>query len=264
MLEKETKERWENYRKANTDKPLVRENELKDVFKLVSPKSGERILEVGTGNGYLTFPIAQAVGENGNILTADVVDDNLQSIAKHNKGLPVDTFLFNDKDLFSSIESERFDAVVSIATLHHFDSKKDDTGENGRTRALKDFYRVLKSGGRLVFADVASNTISQKYFNAIDNPEHCYPEGHPHDFFSVSRLETVLKGVGFRNIKIEIKKVPWRFKSLEEAQNFIHTIHNAKCSIQESFSTAKEYLGFNKVGDHYELGWELLFVIAYK
>ena len=55
--------RWEQYRKANSERPEVRENELRHLFTLLEPRSGEKIWEVGTGNGYLTFPIAGAVGK---------------------------------------------------------------------------------------------------------------------------------------------------------------------------------------------------------
>jgi|SRR3989344_2283657 len=265
MTNKEIKERWDNYRKANTDKPLVRNRELKEVFNLLNPKDGEIILEVGTGNGYLTLPIAQAVG-GGRVVTADVSQDNLKSVTNQNvkNNLPVETFLFNDKDLFTTFPESYFDAVATIATLHHFDNRLNQTGENGRISVLKEFYRLLKIGGRLVVADVAHGTISQKYFDAIDNPKHCFPTGHPHDFFSIVRLNEILGEIGFKNINIEIKRVPWQFESREDAENFVHTIHNAKCLPYESFELAEKYLSFVKNNNYYELGWELFFVIAEK
>lgn len=264
MNEADVKERWENYRKANTDKPLVRNNELQTIFTLLNPQAGEVILEVGTGNGYLTFPIGGMIG-SGKVITADVGEDNLESVDKRNtQNLPIETFLFNDKDLFHEIADNTLDGVSSIATLHHFDNRQSGSGESGRVKALAEFYRLLKPGGRLVMADVAYNTISQQYFDAIDNPQHCFPTGHPHDFFTTERLKDLLTEIGFKDINIEIKKVPWAFTSEDEAVNFIHVLHNAKCSPAESFEVAKEYLGFSQVGDHYELGWELFFVVARK
>jgi hypothetical protein len=44
----------------------------------------------------------------------------------------------------------------------------------------------------------------------------------------------------------------------------VHTIHNAKCTAEESFEVAKNVLGFKKVNEHYELGWELFFLTAIK
>lgn len=258
------RERWENYRKANNQKPLVRDNELKEIYRLLNPTEGEVILEVGTGNGYLTFPIANAVG-NGKVITADIGGENLQSVVEKNtSNLPIETLQFNDEDGFPSVQNDSLDAVGTIATLHHFDNRTTGTGENGRKRALTEFYRVLKGGGRLVIADVAYGTISQKYFDSINNPEHCFPDGHPHDFFTIERLKKLLEEVGFKNINIEVKTVAWQFTSEDEAKNFVHTIHNAKCSVDDSFELAKQYLGFNEVDYHYELGWELYFATATK
>ena len=266
MESKDISQRWENYRLANSTKPTARENELKQIFSMLSPKEGERILEVGTGNGYLTFPIAQAVGNKGEVVTVDAVEKNLQDVVKRNtQNLPINPLYFDPNGpTIIPINIGEFDAVASIATLHHFDNRKKGTGESGRRKALTDFYRALKNGGRLVISDVVHEGISQKYFDAIDNPEHCFPEGHPHDFFTPERLEQLLNEIGFKNISVEVKRVPWQFTSPEEAENFVHTIHNAKCSVKESFEVAKEYLGFNKVDDHYELGWELFFVTATK
>ncbi len=261
-------ERWENYRKANTDKPGVRENELSKIFFLVNPQKGQKILEVGTGNGYLTFPIAQAVGQEGEVVTTDVNEGNVKDVADKNKlkGFNLVPILLPSKAglLMEEKYKNYFDTVTTIATLHHFDNRLDKTGDSGRKSALKCFYQNLKVGGKLVIADVLHGTISQRYFDSIDNREHCYPLGHPHDFFNQDQLLTAVQGVGFKNIKIEVISVPWKFTSLEEAKNFVHTIHNAKCSPEESISVADKQLGLKKVDDHYELGWELSFLSAEK
>lgn len=73
-----------------------------------------------------------------------------------------------------------------------------------------------------------------------------------------------MREVGFSEIFIEKKSVPWRFSSQEEATSFVHTIHNATCSPAESFTVARTILGFEEVGDHFELGWELFFLTARK
>ncbi len=261
-------ERWENYRKANTDKPSARENELSKIFALVNPQKGQKVLEVGTGNGYLTFPLAQAVGQEGEVVTTDVNEGNIEDVIEKNKSkkfslisilLPPKAGLLTEEKY-----KEYFDVVTTIATLHHFDNRLDKTGDSGRKDALRCFYQNLKSGGKLVIADVLHGTISQKYFDSIDNPEHCHPLGHPHNFFTQDELLEAVQGVGFKNIKIEVLAVPWKFLSPDEAKNFVHTIHNAKCSPEESIAVAEKQLGLKKVGDHYELGWELFFLTAEK
>ena len=267
MKTEDTSQRWENYRLANNSKPSTRERELKEIFTILSPEANEKILEVGTGNGYLTFPIANAVGENGLVVTADVVRTNLDAVTSQPRNnLNIEALLFDpEKDqVFPNEFTSRFDAVASIATLHHFDNRTEATGTAGREKVLKEFYRVLKTGGRLVIGDPINDSITQKYFDRVDNPMHCYPDGHPHNFFSIEELKELVERVGFKNIAIEIKRVPWKFTSPEEAKTFVHTIHNAKCTPEESFNLAKEVLGFEKIDDHYELGWELFFLKAIK
>ena len=267
MEKQDIEQRWENYRKANSDKPSARENELRKIFSLLNPHNGEKIWEVGTGNGYLTFPLAEAVGKTGEIISTDVNDGNISDVANKNlekklnieaKLLPVDPPLLGDE------YSDYFDSVATIATLHHFDNRKKDTGETGRTNAIRTFYKTLKKGGRLVMSDPLNGTITQKYFDAIDNPEHCYPDGHPHNFFTKERLQNLVQEIGFKNISVEVAYMPWKFSSQDEAVKFVHTIHNAKCTPDESFEVAKTVLGFKKVDDHYELGWELFFLTAWK
>lgn len=76
--------RWENYRKANDKFPEVRQNELKFMLRKINPKPADIILEAGTGNGYLTFPIAQNLAK-GKIITYDIIKDNLSQVRKLNK-----------------------------------------------------------------------------------------------------------------------------------------------------------------------------------
>ena len=85
MGDKDNKLRWANYRKANDNSPEVRKSELDLMLKRVNPRDGEIILECGTGNGYLTFPIAKKVRKGGQVITYDVIEENLKSVRIKNK-----------------------------------------------------------------------------------------------------------------------------------------------------------------------------------
>lgn len=260
-----TETRWENYRKANSEKPSARENELKKVFELVNPQPEQTILEVGTGNGYLTFPIAEAVELNGKIVTTDIVEKNIYDVVIRNtQGLSIIPYLLREESTLPEAFENYFDSVATIATLHHFDNRLKQSGDTGRRNIIKEFYRVIKPGGKLVIADPLHDTITQRYFDSIDNPEYCHPDGHPHNFFTKEQLEQVVSEAGFENIQIETTYVPWKFTTEQEAINFVHTIHNAQVSPEDSFAKAKEILGFKQVDNHFELGWELFFLTAQK
>jgi len=258
-------QRWENYRRANTDRPEVRERELRHLFSLLAPAKGEHIWEAGTGNGYLTFPLAESVGDMGRVVTTDVMESNIADVQLHNRsrGLPIEAILFKENLPAQGFE-QVFDAVTSIATLHHYDNRREGTGERGRRAALKAFYEALRPGGRLVVSDVLHGTITQKYFDAIDDPRLCSPHGHPHDFFTEESLRDAATEAGFTDIRITVEFVPWQFSSPQEAKNFVHTIHNAQCSPDESFALAQKMLGFENKKPHHELGWELFYLTAQK
>ncbi len=260
--------RWEQWRRANRDFPRVREAELGALFTLLNPKPGEYIWESGTGNGNLTMPLAQAVVPGGKVVTTDVQLQNTAEVAKlaAERSLPVEALCLPLEAplLVASQYVGVFDAVASIATLHHFDNRLEGTGEKGRIEALKVFFRALKPGGRLALADVLQDSLAQRYFDVIDNPEHAAPRGHPHDFFTKERLVEVVQQAGFTEVQVELQEVPWHFTSQAEAQIFVHTLHNAKVSPEESFEIAERMLGWNKKPEHYELGWDLFFLTARK
>lgn len=260
----EVGKRWNNYRLANTRFPKVRKKELLTQLKLTSPKKGETIAEVGTGNGYLTFVLANKVGNKGRIITYDYQKSNLNFVNNHNKkGLPITTIHQNLNYDFE-ISSETVDKRSSIATLHHYDDRSKGTGTKGRERAIKEFYRILKKGGKLVIGDVAHETPTQKYFDSIDNPIDCSPNGHPHDFLYKGLAIKLCKKAGFKKIKFKIEKVPWEFESEKQAGEFLHTIHNSKCSPKKSLDNAKRTLKFWKENNKFYLEWELFYLTAEK
>jgi cyclopropane fatty-acyl-phospholipid synthase-like methyltransferase len=135
--------RWDNYRFANSMRPSARERELSALFKLLDPKPGERIWEVGTGSGYLTFPIAQAVAPGGLVVTSDVEEGNIEEVERKNevRNLPIETRLLQKGDV-TFADANNFDAVTSIATFHHYDDRIQKSGERGRRSALDAFFKA--------------------------------------------------------------------------------------------------------------------------
>lgn len=263
MTEKDILQRWEKYRRANSERPEARERELQRLFSLLNPAVGERIWEVGTGNGYLTFPLAEAVGSSGKVFTTDSIESNVFDVVVRNRErkLPIEAQVVGRPGTHLP---EMVDAVTSIATLHHYDNRTSATGDKGRRAVFKEFFQALRPGGRVVIADVLHGTNTQKYFDAIDDPRFCAPHGHPHDFFTKASLVQVAEEAGFQDVSVAVESVPWQFESLAQAKQFVHTIHNATCSPEESFELAQRILGFTNKNTHHELGWELFYLTACK
>ncbi|MEK6888894.1 MAG: methyltransferase domain-containing protein [Nanoarchaeota archaeon] len=257
-------ERWENYRLANTKFPKVRIRELTKQLELTNPQKEETIVEVGTGNGFLTFALAEKVGKTGRIITYDYQKSNLDFVNKQNKnGLPITT-IHQNLDYDFELSDESVDKVSTIATLHHYDDRVKNTGISGRQKAIKEFYRILKKGGRLVIGDIADKTSVQRHFDSIDNPLDCAPSGHPHDFLSEDIVRKICFDVGFKNIKFEIIDVPWEFDNKKQAEEFLHTVHNSKRSFSKSFEKARKKLRWWKKGNKFYLEWQLFYLTAEK
>ena len=100
------------------------------VLELLNPQSGERILDLGCGDGVLTDKLvaagAQVVGIDG---SADMVD------AAGKRGLDVRVM-----DAYQLSFSNEFDAVFSNAALHWMKLDPD--------RVIQGVRRALKPGGR--------------------------------------------------------------------------------------------------------------------
>ena len=101
------------------------------VLELLAPRPGERILDLGCGDGVLTEKIAAAGAQ---VVAVDAAPDMV--VAARARGLDARVLAGQDLDF----EGE-FDAVFSNAALHWMRPPE---------RVLAGVYRALKPGGRFV------------------------------------------------------------------------------------------------------------------
>jgi ubiquinone/menaquinone biosynthesis C-methylase UbiE len=120
---------------------------------LNSLEKNSMVLDVGCGNG-------KYLSENKNLLMFGTDrSSNLLSIAKENNK---ESQCFVADSLKLPIRSETFDAAISIAVIHHF------SNELLRIKALKEIFRVIKHGGRVLIYVWAMEQ-KQKKFVEQDN-----------------------------------------------------------------------------------------------
>ncbi len=123
----------------------------RDLLKMLAPKLGERILDVGCGTGQLTGEIADAGAEVVGI------DLSAKMIAAAKQNFP--KIRFEVADIAATNFDEEFDAVFSNAALHWV---RDQEG------AIKAMARALKPGGRFVFEMGGRGNIQQIWNAAIE------------------------------------------------------------------------------------------------
>lgn len=154
--------------------------------------NSKKILDIGTGSGCIACSIAKAI--NGNILGVDISKEALEVANQNAKKLILDKRVsFKESDLFSNLNGEKFDIIVSNPPYIPPQEKAHIQKE------------VLKE------PDLALYTKDDKglefYEKIIQNaPKHLNPKGYILFELGIGQSEYVknlLLKNGFKNIQIE-------------------------------------------------------------
>jgi trans-aconitate 2-methyltransferase len=155
-----------------------------DLVHLLDPKSGERILDLGCGTGYLTNLIARS--------GAEVIGmDNSKEMIDKAKA----EYLNIDFELLSATDfhfDKKFDAIFSNAVLHWVLEKE---------KAIDCMYENLNLGGRIVIEMGGKGNV-QSIINAIKKylPKYTTVNTSLNIWYypSLSKYTSLLEAKGFR------------------------------------------------------------------
>jgi ubiquinone/menaquinone biosynthesis C-methylase UbiE len=126
-------------------------------------RRGDRVLDVGCGDGYFTRIMANAVGAAG---TALGIDPSPEAIARARKVTRAANCTFSEGVAEHLNASEgSYDVVVSSLMVHHLP-------EPIRPQALREMFRVLRPGGRVLIAEFRPprNRIVQYLISPVISP----------------------------------------------------------------------------------------------
>ena len=121
---------------------------LEKILSFLPIRPGMRILDLGTGSGYLAFAVAKRFPET--LVTGlDIVREALAADQKRaeTEGLANLNFIVYDGMEFPFTDAS-FDLVVSRYALHHFPVIK---------RSVKEIFRSLRTGGYFFLSDQTPN-----------------------------------------------------------------------------------------------------------
>ena len=119
--------------------PLITRTRLREILE---PRPGERILEIGPGTGFYTFPIAESIGPAGRLDIVDVQQAMLDLTVRRAGDRGLDNVVPARADAQSlPYAAATFDAVVLITTLGEIPDQ---------AATWREIARVLKPGGRAI------------------------------------------------------------------------------------------------------------------
>lgn len=115
------------------------------VLEILSPQAGEMILDVGCGPGFLACDIAEAVGPSGSVSGVDISDQMIAVAQAESDRRGASTVRLQRGEAGAlPLPDHSVDVVVSTQ-VYEYVADVD--------RALREAWRVLRPGGRLLVLD---------------------------------------------------------------------------------------------------------------
>ncbi|MGN0421584.1 MAG: class I SAM-dependent methyltransferase [Lachnospiraceae bacterium] len=143
------------------------EKHLNDILAMINVKPGMRVLDLGCGSGYLTFPIAR-MNENTCVIGLDIVTDTLRRNAAKAQEMDIKNLEFVTYDgVTFPFEDNSFDLVVTRYALHHFSEIR---------KSIREVTRVLKRNGIFFVSDPRPNDCDITRF--VDDYMQLKKDGH--------------------------------------------------------------------------------------
>jgi len=161
------------------------ETKLRQMAARLNISPGSAVLDVGTGTGvFIPFLLAK-IGRGGRILALDIAEEMLRR-AKMKGFDGMVTYLNADVARIPLVDNI-FDSVVCYSSFPHFQDKYG---------ALREIYRVMKSGGHLFICHTSSREEINAFHNGIGEvADDVLPDEE--------EMLTMLSAAGFTDIKIE-------------------------------------------------------------
>jgi len=190
------------------------------LVKHVEPKDGQRVLEIAAGPGDTGFMAAGQLG-NGRLVSTDLSQVMVESARKRGAELGIENVDFRVLDAQAmDLEDESFDGIIC---RWGFMLRPDPAA------SLRECRRVLKPGGRLVFAVFTGpqeNVFASIPARILTEAGHLAPAPAAWRpgilaLGDRERLQSLLDGVGFASVSIEPVDMAWTFRNTDEYWTFL-------------------------------------------
>jgi ubiquinone/menaquinone biosynthesis C-methylase UbiE len=141
---------------------------LQNPEKILAPyiKEGMTVLDIGCGPGFFSIEMANMVGKNGKVLSADLQEGMLQKLGSKIKGTELEeriTLVKCDKDKINV--QERVDFILAFYMVHEIPDKNS---------FFKELKNILNEKGQFLLVEPKLFHVSKKEFEATTSfAENC-------------------------------------------------------------------------------------------
>ncbi len=184
---------------------------LDKLIEIANPLAGEQVIDIASGSGLSTFPMAELVGANGSVLGTDISDEMVKLTQANAEKRGCNNVRFERMSADElQCEDDSFDlSVCSLGLMYVPDSQA----------AIEQMYRVTRPGGRAAMSvwGARKNCGWAEIFPIVN--EQVTSEVCPL-FFSLGTGDSLLfslENAGFSSIEIHRISTTLDFESDEAA-----------------------------------------------
>ena len=216
--------RSETYGEDIGQSSWITAEEYKGFLKKLDLLPGSKVLEIASGSGGPALFIAKETGAH--ITGLDINENGVQNANKMAKDLNLDKqvqFIHGNASEPLPFKDQSFDYVISMDSMNHI---------NHRLYVLKEWYRVLKQGGKIMYTDTTVVTGSVTFEElAIRSSIGFFL------FLPPGENEKMIQAAGFKNIQAKDVTGNMAKVSLDW--------HNARSSRRRALEIIEGELDFN-------------------
>lgn len=171
-----------------------------------------KILDIGTGTGYLAFPLAEMF-PTANVCGIDIADKIVEKNNEAVKESGISNLVFKAFDgLKYPFADESFDLIVTRYAFHHFPNIED---------SIMQMNKLLVKGGKVLISDPLRSEKDDR--GIIDAFMQVKKDGHIR-FYSLDELDKLFMNHGFTKEKQVITDMKFPFAPQPEYSNIYHKI----------------------------------------
>jgi len=123
------------------------EAKLEEIFKVLSLKKGDRVLDVGTGTGILIPHILKRIGSEGKIVALDHTENMIKKAKEKFPQKEYPNVNFVIKSFFETTSKYLFDSIICYSCFPHLEDKE---------RFFQKSFDLLNWTGTLLIAHSSS------------------------------------------------------------------------------------------------------------